>query len=122
MNRYYLIILLITFLGLNATHAGGDELCEPVVVYKEKIVYVDKVVEVPKEIIFKPANKNRLSLLVLNGPDNNVSTSTTPGNVTVKHKPEMAAGASFTRDVGRLTLGVFGTTQQSGGLSIGVNW
>lgn len=117
------LCILTILLGNVVVHAGGNELCEPTIVYKERIVYVDKIVEVPEEIIFvKNAKKNRLSLLLLNGPSDNVSLTTTPTSATIRHGAKNAVGAQFMRDLGRFNVLIQGDSNSNVGIGLGVNF
>lgn len=117
-----ILCILTLLLGNVVVHAGGPDYCEPVVIIQEKIVYVDRVQEVPIEISVPDKKKNRLSVLVLNGPDNNVSLTSTPTSATINHDDENAIGLLYQRDLGPLTLGVFGTSKDDVGVSLGINW
>jgi len=115
--------LLLVLLTVRA-YAGGQDLCEPQIVYKERIVYVKQYVDYPIEVSVPRdvTKKNRLSLLVGNGPSNNVNTSVFPSLVTVQHTDENLIGLSYTRDIDNLVLGVFGLSNQTIGVSLGVSY
>lgn len=119
-----LLILTLLLLGNVVVHAGGVETCEPTIIYRDKIVEVEKEVyfhsETEKRV--NVTRKNRLSLLLGNGPSNDVSVSRTPVSASITHEDDNFAGLLYQRDFNRFTLGGFGDTNKSVGVSIGVNW
>jgi hypothetical protein len=118
----FIIKFLLLLLFTNQIYAGGQDLCEPQIIYKERIVYVKQYVDYPIEITKDVTKKNRLSLLVGNGPSNNVNTAVVPSLVTVQHTDENLIGLSYTRDIDNLVLGVFGLSNQTIGLSLGISY
>lgn len=120
-------LLIIILIGLNSSlvyAGGGIPECEPQIKIVEKIVYVEKIQEIPIEIEIPRdiTRKNRLSLLVLNGPSNSVSVDVTPTSTTIKHEDKNALGVMYQRDFKRLSLGTFTDTNKNIGVSLGINW
>ena len=113
-----MVITIIT----NICFAGGDGCPEPTVVYKERIVYVDRIQEVPIEIQKDVTKKNRLSLMLADGPSDKVSLTTTSTSATIKHESDTLLGVQYQRDFNRLTLGVFGLSNDTVGVSVGVSY
>ena len=124
---YLKSLLIIILIGLNSSlvyAGGGIPECEPQIKIVEKIVYVEKIQEIPIEIEIPRdiTRKNRLSLLVLNGPSNSVSVDVTPTSTTIKHEDKNALGGQFMRDLGRFNVLIQGDTNRNVGLGVGINW
>lgn len=124
---YLKSLLIIILIGLNSSlvyAGGGIPECEPQIKVVEKIVYVEKISEIPIEIEIPRdvTRKNRLSLLVLNGPSNSVSVDTTPTSTTIKHEDKNALGGQYSRDLGRFNILIQGDTNRNVGLGVGINW
>lgn len=118
-------LLCILILLINVVvHAGADESCSPSVIYKDRIVEKEKPVYFHSETVKKVdiTRKNRLSLLLLNGPSNDVSVNTNTTGTTIRHKDKNAAGLQYMRDLGRFNLLIQGDSNKSVGLGLGVNW
>lgn len=116
-----LTILLTSFVA----NAGGQDLCEPQLVYKEKVVYVKEYVDYPIEIEVQRnvTKKNRLSVLVGNGPSNALKyTVVDTDTAIVTHEDANIGGLLYQRDISNLTLGVMGLSNKSVGVTLGVNW
>ena len=133
MNDYNMYLkpivrMAITLFAINClishAKAGGPEVCEPQIKIVEKIVYVEKIQEIPIEIEIPRdiTRKNRLSLLVLNGPSNSVSVDATPTSTTIKHEDKNALGGQYMRDLGRFNVLIQGDTNRNVGLGVGINW
>ena len=117
-------VLLLTFTWQNVSYAGGVETCEPTIIYKDRIVEVEKEVYFLNQVKVEKnvTKKNRLSLLLSNGPSNDVSTTTGPLSTTLAHEDDNAAGILYQRDLKRFVLGGYMDTNENVGISLGVNW
>lgn len=75
-------------------------------------------------ICSKEPKKNRASVLVGHGPNDTLSRSVKPGQVIVENDSGAAAGAHYQRLIGddSLSLGLFGITNKTLGISVGVDW
>jgi len=121
----FLIGYSSTLIIINYAKAGGPEYCEPVIIEKvvEKIVYVTKTVEMPIEITKEVTKKNRVSLLGGYGPTDNLKYQVlSPSLVQVENVNRANLGLMYQRDLGKLTVGAFGLTNETMGLSLGLNW
>jgi len=117
-------ILGILLFTVNA-FAGANESCEP------RIVYIERTVEIEKEVYFHTetkvkvdiTRKNRLSLLGGYGPTDNLKYQVlSPSSVQVENVNRANLGLMYQKDLGKLTVGVFGLTNETMGLSLGLNW
>jgi len=117
-------ILAILLFTVNA-FAGAEESCEP------RIVYVERTVEVEKEVYFHTetkvkvdvTRKNRLSLLAGIGPTDTLKYSVvSPSSVQVENDIDPIVGLMYQRDIKRATLGGFVNSNESLGITLGFNW
>lgn len=110
-------MIKILILAISLAYADGnteDNKCEAQIV--TKIIYKDRVVDRPVEK--EVTRKNRLFLLLGNGP----SDSLTLGGTTAISGDENFVGLGYMRDIGRLNLGVQVDSSESVSGTIGINW
>jgi hypothetical protein len=103
-------------------YAGGDG-CEPTTIVKivEKIVYVERLQEIPIEIQVQDKRKNMINVLVANGPSNKLNYNVvSPTSVQTTHEAENLIGLQYLRQTDSgLTLGAFGLSNSALGVSLG---
>jgi len=119
---------LITFLLLNVTNAfagANEDSCEP------RIIYVDRIVEVEKEVYFfhektvkvDVTKKNRVSVLAGYGPTDNIGyTILSPTVVEVQDENRASLGVQYMRDLGRFNVLIQTNTNKSSAIGLGINF
>ena len=117
MIKLIMAILMLSSMAL-ADGNPEDNRCKAQVV--TKIVYRDRIVE--KEVVKYKTRKNRLFLLVGNGPSDSLSTSNTVNGVQVESGDENFVGLGYLRDLGRFNLGLQYQSNENVAVSFGLNW
>lgn len=119
-----IVLVIATNCVIRHANAGGPEYCEPVI--KKEIQYVQQEpIYVPIEIEVRKdvTRKNRLSLLIGQGPSENVNVRIISPLTTQIVRPDKDLfGVLYSRDYKRLVFTGMILNNDSALVGIGINW